>query len=165
MSRHVLVRSLLGFVGVLGVLIAATPQWLFPVCEFHGYFGTGAAGQQVFMACHRTAVEAVWVGAFLAAVGVMGALWDGTSGLRFASVAAFVGGVVTVALPFAIAPVCASQNMPCASGTLPALTLMGALAMIVAAGAFVLVPRSAVCEDEDAETETEPDSDGGDDSE
>ncbi len=135
-------RGLLGSAALVGVFIAVAPRYVFPVCEFEGFFRTGPSGEQLFMRCHQTAVLAVWFGALIAAVCVLGALLGTVAAIRACAVLALAGGVATIALPIWIAPVCKTVSMPCVAGTWPALVLAGALTAVLCAVALGLkVPQ------------------------
>lgn len=153
--RWLVVRAVMAAGAVLGVGVAALPRWGFPVCEFKGLYAVDPTGANVFMACHDTARAALWLGAFIAAIAVLGALWDAAAGVRIAAGVTFVAGVLTVALPRFIAPVCVSSTMPCANATAPALTVIGTLIAVLGLIAFAVVPDDE--QGEDAEEDGLPD--------
>lgn len=135
-------QGLLAGAALMGVFIAVAPRYVFPVCEFEGLFRTGPSGEQLFMRCHQTAVLALWFGALIAAVCVLGALLGTVAAIRVCAMLALAGGVAAIALPIWIAPVCKTASMPCVAGTWPALVLAGTLTAVLCAVALGLtVPR------------------------
>jgi hypothetical protein len=117
----------------LGLLIAATPYCLFPVCA--GHVAT-ASGAFLPMKCFWTARAALGCGGVIACAGSIIALAS-SPGVRLGAVLALLPlGALVAAFPTVLIGVCPNEMMPCRMGTLPALCLLGtftgALALITA---------------------------------
>jgi hypothetical protein len=112
----------------LGVLLAAGPWTIFPVCEALDppMYVTTSTGKQLPMPCGYTARAEIGVGALvvLGGVGMMLAKSPGTrKGLAWMGLGA---GALAIAIPTALIGVCANQSHPCVLETQPALILIGA---------------------------------------
>lgn len=116
-------------IAVSGILLAATPFWLFPVCAVQ----PGAPP----MRCHWSGVALVCFGvAFFIAAALL-FLWRNAGARAGISAMAIVMAMTAWAIFAHFIGVCASPMMPCRTGTYPAAAIL--LALVVAAGAFNIV--------------------------
>jgi hypothetical protein len=116
----------------LGILVAVTPWYIFPVCEMYGKYATTSAGTEMLMPCGYTARAETWVAApMLILAGAILPL-SKTKESRRATGTFSVGlGALVLLLPTYITGMCANPEHPCRVGTLPALVLLGSAAIAV----------------------------------
>ncbi len=115
---------------VLGLLITLTPQFVFPVCSAGV---PTASGGVVPMKCFWTARAVLGDGAAIALSGLL-LFFIKTPGVRLgAALLPLAAGALAVLTPHWLIGVCPGEMMACHMGTLPALTLLGLLAVLAAA--------------------------------
>lgn len=115
---------------MLGTLIAATPRFLFKVCEFHGKFMPLASGKTGYMPCHYTAIASYMVGLLIFLMGA--ALLLAKSGDAVRLLAMVLGGAaVAVILIPSVFPICPNPDDPCNHGAKPMLMVLGIVTLIV----------------------------------
>jgi hypothetical protein len=125
-SHYVLGAGLLA----LGVLIAVTGWYIFPVCEVEGKFVETKAGKLLPMPCGYTARAETGVGALVALAGVgMVALPSYGSRRAFGVMTAGLG-VVAMALPTVLIGMCAAPDHICRVATAPTLLLLGGITVV-----------------------------------
>ena len=136
MNRSVLPGILFVFGGVL---LAAFPYVLLPVCS--GGM-TMASGASVPMKCFWTARAVLGTGLFITFGGVVYCFCH-NPGVRL-GIAAMIAGaaVLAVAFPTILIGICPTETMPCHMGTLPALILTGAVLFLAALGACRVLSRA-----------------------
>ncbi len=128
---------------VLGLLIAATPRFLFKVCEFQGTHmmmssASGGAGH-MYMPCHYTALASYMLGFLIFMMG--GTLLLARTGEAASLLAIVLGGAaIAVILTPIVFPICADPNAPCNHGTKPMLMVLG-LVTLIASGWLGLTSR------------------------
>ena len=110
-------------IALLGLLTALIPTVIFKVC---------AAMDGKFMKCHWTSQVEVALGIAVLVLGLLIVLSKENAAASAYAVASAVNGVLVILIPTAVIGVCGSADMPCHSGTKPALIIAGAL--IAAAG-------------------------------
>ena len=110
-------------IAVLGLLTALIPTVIFKVCE---------AMDGKFMKCHWTSQTEVAVGVATLVLGVLIVLSKEKAAGAAYAVASAINGVLVILIPTVVIGVCGSADMPCHSGTKPALIIAGALIIVTA---------------------------------
>ena len=110
-------------IAVLGLLTALIPTVIFKVCE---------AMDGKFMKCHWTSQTEVAVGIATLVLGVLIVLSKEKGAGAAYAVASAINGVLVILIPTVVIGVCGSADMPCNSGTKPALIIAGALIIVTA---------------------------------
>ena len=109
-------------IAILGVLTALIPTQIFKVC---------AAMDGKFMKCHWTSQVEVALGIATIVLGLLIVLSKEKAAASAYSVASVINGVLVILIPTVVIGVCGSAEMPCNSGTKPALIIAGALTALV----------------------------------
>lgn len=120
MSKNKITGIVIAFLGLLTALI---PTVIFKVC---------AAMDGKFMKCHWTSQVEVALGIAVLVLGLLTVLSKENAAASAYAIASAVNGVLVILIPTVVIGVCGSADMPCHSGTKPALIIAGAL--IAAAG-------------------------------
>ena len=110
-------------IAVLGLLTALIPTVIFKVC---------GAMDGKFMKCHWTSQTEVAVGIATLVLGVFIVLSKEKAAGAAYAVASAINGVLVILIPTVVIGVCGSADMPCHSGTKPALIIAGALIIVTA---------------------------------
>lgn len=110
-------------IAVLGLLTALIPTVIFKVCE---------AMDGKFMKCHWTSQTEVAIGIATLVLGVFIVLSKEKAAGAAYAVASAINGVLVILIPTVVIGVCGSADMPCHSGTKPALIIAGALIIVTA---------------------------------
>lgn len=110
-------------IAVLGLLTALIPTVIFKVCE---------AMDGKFMKCHWTSQTEVALGIATIVLGLLIVLSKEKAAQAAYAVASAINGVLIILIPTAVIGVCGSADMPCHSGTKPALIIAGALIIVTA---------------------------------
>ena len=109
-------------IALLGLLTALIPTVIFKVC---------AAMDGKFMKCHWTSQVEVALGIATIVLGLLIVLSKEKASASAYSVASAINGVLVILIPTVVIGVCGSAEMPCNSGTKPALIIAGALTALV----------------------------------
>ncbi len=109
-------------IAILGLLTVLIPTQIFKVCE---------AMDGKFMKCHWTAQVEVALGIAIIVLGLLIVLSKEKAAASAYSVASAINGVLVIIIPTVVIGVCGSAEMPCNSGTKPALIIAGALTALV----------------------------------
>lgn len=129
-----------GVLLLLGVLIAVTGWYIFPVCEVEGKFVETKAGKLLPMPCGYTARAETGVGALVGLVG-LGVIALPSLGSRRAFGLMTVGlGAVAIALPTVLIGMCAAPDHICRVATQPTLILLGGVTVMT--GGYLLFARN-----------------------
>jgi hypothetical protein len=123
---------------MLGLLTAAAPYCLFPVCAGHI---TAVNGAFVPMKCFWTAKAVLGCGGVIACAGIIIALVPSPEVRLGAALTLLPLGALVAALPTVLVGICPNGMMPCRMGTLPALCLLGAFTAFAGALALLTVLR------------------------
>ncbi len=115
----------------LGAVIAATPRFLFPVCEYKGIFMQLANNRTDFMHCHYTTVTSYILAGLIALIGVAIILANSRDAVRMLSVV-LAGAAFAVILTPVVLPICQNPDEPCNHGTKPMLIVMGIITFFLA---------------------------------
>jgi hypothetical protein len=112
---------------VLGLLIAAGPQFLFKVC------GPAAGGG--FMRCHWSARAEIGVGSLIAALG-LASLFFASAKIRMGlTIGIFLSALLALLIPHALIGGCAMHSMACRKTAFPAITVICIL-LLIGAGLY-----------------------------
>jgi hypothetical protein len=115
---------------IAGVLIALTPRYILPTCEY------GKASHALSSCSYMGRAEMV-LGFIMVGAGI-GAFFSKTgAALRAVMFPTLFVSLAVLFLP-KVTGYCASPNMPCNYGTVPMLRLIGGISAIVAIMGFVL---------------------------
>jgi hypothetical protein len=118
---------------VLGLLIAAGPQFLFKVC--------GLTADGGFMRCHWSAQAEIGVGSLIAALG-LASFFFGSSKIRMGlTIGIFLSAVLALLIPHGLIGGCAMHTMACRKVAFPSITVIGILLLIGAALNTVYLAR------------------------
>lgn len=104
---------------VLGLLVATTPRYIVPVCEFTG---------RAKMACSYMGLTEILFGLLLLAIAI-GLFITKKGPIRGLMFVALAAGVLVIVSPEVIG-YCPSHKMPCNYGTVPVMRLLG-MAVVV----------------------------------
>lgn len=138
----------------LGALVAATPRYLFPVCEYNGIFIQLPNGKTGHMPCFYTATASYLIGMLVCLIGLSLLMAKGRDAIRQLSVVLGGTAVGVVLLPL-IFPICQNPDEPCNHGTKPMLIMLGLIIMMMAgwlgfssrrSAAYYSVSADAACE-------------------
>lgn len=108
-------------IAVLGLLTALIPTVIFKVC---------AAMEGMVMKCHWTSRTEVAIGVATVVLGLLIVLAKEKAASSAYAVASAVNGVLVILVPSVVIGVCGSADMPCNSGTRPALIIAGSLIIV-----------------------------------
>jgi hypothetical protein len=125
---------------VLGIAIAVVPN--FTDCASQGLMTTNAAGKPMQMMCHWAGRAEIAVGAPLFAIGGVMAFAQRRSSLFSLAILGSILGVVAILLPTNIIGTCGTPTMHCNTVMKPALTGLGALAIVGSLGGLILARRA-----------------------
>jgi hypothetical protein len=118
-------------VAAIGILIAITPRYIFPVCE---YFGVqmDMNGKKLPMGCYYTAHAALLAGLFIALIGVALMLANGQAA-RILSLVLAGASVGVILIPTVLFPVCKNADHHCNQGAVPTLIVLGITSLMTSA--------------------------------
>ena len=111
MSKNKITGIVIAFLGLLTALI---PTVIFKVC---------AAMDGKFMKCHWTSQVEVALGIAVLVLGLLTVLSKENAAASAYAIASAVNGVLVILIPTVVIGVCGSADMPCHSGTKPALII------------------------------------------
>ncbi len=118
----------------LGLLVALTPRYILPVCEW--------AGKKSGMNCGYMGRAEILIGLIVISIAIGTFLSKGAEALRWLMLVGLVTGVAVVLVPQVLG-YCPSSQMPCHYGAVPMLRLLGGLLAITsAAGIVIAKPRA-----------------------
>lgn len=118
----------------LGILVALTPRFILPVCEYYG---------KAKMACSYTGRSEMVLGWLIVAISVAAILSRSAESLKWLMFSAFSVGVAELVLPSFLG-YCHSPQMPCNYGTVPMLRLLGGLLLVSTAVGFFVARKAEV---------------------
>ena len=127
------------FYAVLGVVVAVGVHSFLHVC---GGDMEGMEGMASGPVCHGIPLPATVAGIVLAAAGLVWFLLslfnkDNALTERIINLVVVIDGLLIIGIPTFIVGVCASKHMHCHAVTRPALIIIGAFAVVFAAGVLV----------------------------
>lgn len=115
----------------LGAIIAITPRFLFPVCEYKGIFMQLANNRTDYMHCHYTTVASYILAGLICLIGVTIVLANKRETVRMLSVV-LAGAAIAVILTPVVFPICQNPDDPCNHGAKPMLIVMGIVTFFLA---------------------------------
>lgn len=113
---------------IIGGLVALTPRYILPVCEYYG---------KPVMDCSYTAKAEYFAGFVIIAIGVGAFLSKGAEALRWLMFVALVAMVSVIVVP-EVMGFCPNPRMYCNYGTVPMLRFLGGLGIVASAVGFGL---------------------------
>lgn len=126
----------------LGALVAVTPRFLFPVCEYHGILMQLPNGKTDHMHCYYTAMASYVIGPLICLIGLTLLLAKARETFRLLSVV--LGGAAAIAfLVPMVFPVCQNPDHPCNHGAKPMIIVLGITTLMMAAWLAFSARRSA----------------------
>jgi hypothetical protein len=139
MNSGTLFKGIGGLLVLLGIVIALTGWYIFPVCEMHGLFTETKTGVKLPMPCGYSARAETGIGALIVVAGGL-LLARNTSETRQAvGVFGLACGVLVVLFPTVIIGMCRLADHPCRQLTLPALEILGIIVIII--GGYLIWKR------------------------
>lgn len=117
-------------VAALGALVALTPRYIFPVCE---YFGVQmeVGNSSVSMGCYYTSRGALLAGLLIVLIGIA-IIIAKPAALQSLALVLAGAGLGVILLPTVLMPICHNPDMHCNHGTKPMLIVLGMVTMIMA---------------------------------
>jgi hypothetical protein len=117
---------------VFGLLVALTPRFILPVCEYYG---------KSRMVCSYTGRAEMVIGAFAVALAAAVFLAKTAEALKWLLYAVFFVGLSVFFVPSVIG-YCPSSQMPCNYGTVPMLRFLGVLMATTSAVGFLMARKA-----------------------
>lgn len=140
MKKSTQIATGTGIIG-LGALVALTPRYIFPICEYYGV-SMDVMGKAMPMSCYYTAKAALLAGLFIILVG-LAVITAKPAALRALSMVLAGAGLAVVLIPSVIFPLCHNPDMHCNHGTMPLLIVLG-ISTIITSGWLTYGSRSQV---------------------
>lgn len=126
-------RSITGAgVIALGALVAITPRYIFPVCEYFGVRMDMGMGKSEPMHCYYTGKASLLIGILIAVIGLAIIIASRPETLRPLALVLASAGAGVIIIPTWLFPICLNADMHCNQGAKPMLIVLGILAMITA---------------------------------
>jgi hypothetical protein len=118
-------------VGVLGLLVALGPQFLFKVCAPHEEGG--------FSHCHWSAQAEIGMGFLIVALGICMIVLAHPKTQLGLAIAAFLAGLVSLFIPHTLIGGCSMATMACHRVGFPALTIECIVLLVISPVYIVLI--------------------------
>jgi hypothetical protein len=115
----------------LGVLIAVTPFYIFPVCEFYGKMIKTEGGGYVSMVCTYTARTELILGILISFLSLFLFFSSEKESQRYLSLSLLILFSFSLLGPTYLIGMCKGPTMPCRLGTLPALLLLSGAGILL----------------------------------
>ena len=139
MNSDKVVNGIGALLVLLGIVIALTSWFIFPVCEMHGLYVETKSGSQLPMPCGYTARGETGVGALIVVAGGL-LIARGTRETRqTVGVFCVATGALVILFPTVLTGMCRLADHPCRQLTLPALEILGIIVIIV--GGYLIWKR------------------------
>ncbi|MBI5870179.1 MAG: DUF4418 family protein [Actinobacteria bacterium] len=116
----------------LGALVAITPRYIFPVCEYYGVRMDMGMGKTVPMSCYYTDRASLLIGIIIAVIGIAIIIASRLATLRPLALVLAGAGAAAILVPTWLFPVCHNADMHCNKGAKPSLIVLGIIAMMTA---------------------------------
>jgi hypothetical protein len=136
MNPDTLFKSIGGILVLLGIVIALSGWFIFPVCEMQGLFTETKAGVKLPMPCGYTARAETGIGALIVVAGGLLLARNTPETRQAVGVFSLACGVLVILFPTVIIGMCRLADHPCRQLTLPALEILG-IAVIIIAGYLI----------------------------
>lgn len=115
---------------VLGVLIAVTPRYIFPVCEYKGLRMMTQGGGYTPMRCFYTGRAELGLGLLTVLLSIFLLLSTQRETQIYLSLSLALVFSLSLLIPFWLIGICQGPTMPCRVGTWPALLLEGGFGLV-----------------------------------
>lgn len=116
----------------LGALVAITPRYIFPVCEYYGVRMDMGMGKSLPMSCYYTDRASLLIGIIIAVIGIAIIIASRPETLRPLALVLAGAGAATILVPTWLFPVCHNADMHCNQGAKPSLIVLGVISMMTA---------------------------------
>ncbi len=127
--------KMIGGIGALlvliGVIIALTGWFIFPVCEMHGLYTETKTGTKLPMPCGYTARSETGIGALIIVAGGLLLARRTRETRQAVGVFSIATGVLVILYPTFIIGMCKVADHTCRQLTLPALEILGVIVVII----------------------------------
>ena len=124
---------------LLGIIVALTSWFIFPVCEMHGLFVESKTGMKFPMPCGYTARAETGIGALIVVTGGLLIARRTPETRQAAGVFSVATGVLVILYPTFLIGMCKLADHPCRQLTLPALEILGIIIILI--GGYLLWKR------------------------
>ena len=118
---------------LLGIIIALTSWFIFPVCEMHGLYVETKTGTKLPMPCGYTARAETGMGALIVITGALLIARGNRETRQVVGVFSIATGALVVLFPTFLIGMCKLADHPCRQLTLPVLEILG-VAVVIAGG-------------------------------
>lgn len=116
---------------LLGMVVILTPWIIFPVCEMEGLLVQAVSGMTFPMPCGWTARAETGTGALIAVAGGLLIARNTPETRQAAGVFSVALGALVISFPTFLIGMCKNASHPCRLATLPALEILGVLAIVI----------------------------------
>jgi hypothetical protein len=139
MNSDSILKGIGGLLVLLGIVIALSGWYIFPVCEMHGLFTETKAGVKLPMPCGYTARAETGMGALIVVAGGLLIARRTPETRQAVGIFSLACGVLVVLFPTVIIGMCRLADHPCRQLTLPALEILGVVVIII--GGYLIWKR------------------------
>jgi hypothetical protein len=139
MTSDTILKGIAALLFFLGIVIALTVWFIFPVCEIHGQYTETLTGMKLPMPCGYSARAETGIGALIIVAGGLLMARRTPETRQAVGVFSLACGVLVVLFPTIIIGMCRSADHPCRQLTLPALEILGVVVIII--GGYLLWKR------------------------
>jgi drug/metabolite transporter (DMT)-like permease len=139
MKSDAMFRGISILLVLLGIVIALSGWYIFPVCEMHGLFTETKTGVKLPMPCGYTARAETGIGALIVVAGALLFARHTLETRQAVGVFSLACGVLVILFPTVIIGMCRLADHPCRELTLPALEILGIAVIII--GGFLIWKR------------------------
>ncbi len=115
----------------LGILLAITSYYIFPVCDFYGKMIKTEGGGYVPMVCTYTAKTELILGILISLLSLFLFFSSQKESQMYLSFTLLVLFFFSLFIPTYLIGVCKGPTMPCRVGTLPVLLLLGGVGILL----------------------------------
>ena len=136
MNSDSLLKGIGGLLVLLGIIIALSGWFIFPVCEMQGLFTETKTGVKLPMPCGYTARAETGIGTLIVVSGLLLVARHTPETRQAVGIFSLVCGVLVVLFPTVIIGMCRLADHPCRELTLPALEILG-IAVIIIGGYLI----------------------------
>jgi drug/metabolite transporter (DMT)-like permease len=133
MNSDKMITGIGAFLVLLGILIALTSWFIFPVCEMHGLYVETKTGTKLPMPCGYTARAETGMGALIIVAGALLIVRGSRETRQSVGVFSIATGALVILFPTFLIGMCKLADHPCRQLTLPVLEILG-VAVVIAGG-------------------------------
>lgn len=131
MNSNKLVTGIGAFLVLLGIVIALTSWFIFPVCEMHGLYTETKTGTRLPMPCGYTARAETGMGAIIIVAGALLMARGSRETRQAVGVFSVATGLLVILFPTLLIGMCKLADHPCRQLTLPGLEVLGAVVIVI----------------------------------